>query len=65
MLGARLKRAANVIGVDLAQSELTSAASVADRDNHCFPARDAVATCGELAGFATEDLTCIQRFVAV
>jgi hypothetical protein len=59
MLGARLKGAANVIGVDLAQSELTNAASVAacdDTDNLCFPALDVVAPCGELAGFATEGL---------
>jgi hypothetical protein len=46
MLGARLKGAANVIGVDLAQSELTNAASVAacdHTDNLCLPARDVVA----------------------
>jgi hypothetical protein len=53
MLGARLKGAANVVGVDLAQSELTNAASVAacdHTDNLCLPAGDVVASCGELAG---------------
>ena len=59
MMGARLKRAANVIGVGLAQSELTNAASVAachDTDNLCLPARAGVARYGELAGFALADL---------
>ena len=54
MMGARLKRAANVIGVDLAQSELINVASVAacdDTDSLCFPARDVVPRYGELADF--------------
>src|ERR1700682_3136154 len=60
MLGAQLKGPANVIGVGLAQSELTNATSVAachDTDNSLPSSPRRRRPYGELAGFAPTGLT--------